>query len=243
MALAYPDSLKASAAVCALSRSPVRVGAMSPLPILYSFRRCPYAMRARMAIWASDTTVSLREVVLRYKPAALIEASPKATVPVLVLSNGTVIEESLAIIDWALEQNYPNSWCDASPETAALINACDGGFKGWLDKYKYADRYPEQSAVYYREQAEEFIGELEQRLSAQRWLGGERATRADVAVFPFVRQFAGVDPTWWLDAPYPTVRTWLNDWLMSDTFTGVMAKYPPWQPDEPEVMFAKSSGR
>ena len=216
---------------------------MSPLPILYSFRRCPYAMRARMAIWASGTAVSLREVVLRHKPAALIEASPKATVPVLVLSNGTVIEESLAIIDWALEQNDPNSWRDATPEAAALINACDEGFKGWLDKYKYADRHPEQSAVYYREQAEVFIADLEQRLSEQRWLGGEQATRADVAVLPFVRQFAGVDPPWWLDAPYPKVRTWLNDWLASDTFTGVMAKYPPWRPDEPEVMFAKSSGR
>ena len=97
--------------------------------------------------------------------------------------------------------------------------------------------------MHYREQAEGFIADLEQRLSEQRWLGGGQATRADVAVFPFVRQFAGVDPTWWLNAPYPAVRTWLNDWLVSDTFTGVMAKYPPWQPDAPEVMFANSSGR
>ena len=216
---------------------------MNALPILYSFRRCPYAMRARMAIWASGSAVSLREVVLRNKPAALVEASPKATVPVLVLANGSVIEESIAIMDWALEQNDPKSWGDASPDTAALISACDGSFKGWLDKYKYADRHPEQSAVHYREQAEGFIADLEQRLSEQRWLGGGQATRADVAVFPFVRQFAGVDPTWWLNAPYPAVRTWLNDWLVSDTFTGVMAKYPPWQPDAPEVMFANSSGR
>ena len=216
---------------------------MNPLPILYSFRRCPYAMRARMAIWASGSAVSLREVVLRNKPAALVEASPKATVPVLVLANGSVIEESIAIMDWALEQNDPKSWGDATPDTAALISACDEGFKGWLDKYKYADRHPEQSAVHYREQAEGFIADLEQRLSEQRWLGGGQATRADVAVFPFVRQFAGVDPTWWLNAPYPAVRTWLNDWLVSDTFTGVMAKYPPWQPDAPEVMFANSSGR
>ena len=216
---------------------------MNALPILYSFRRCPYAMRARMAIWASGSAVSLREVVLRNKPAELVEASPKATVPVLVLANGSVIEESIAIMDWVLEQNDPKSWGDASTDTAALISACDGGFKGWLDKYKYADRHPEQSAVHYREQAEGFIADLEQRLSEQRWLGGGQATRADVAVFPFVRQFAGVDPTWWLNAPYPAVRTWLNDWLVSDTFTGVMAKYPPWQPDAPEVMFAKSSGR
>jgi len=215
---------------------------MSPLPILYSFRRCPYAMRARIAIWASGTAVSLREVVLRNKPAALIEASPKATVPVLVLSDGTVIDESLVIMDWALGQNDPISWRDDSPKTAALIDVCDGSFKGWLDKYKYADRHPEQSAVYYREQAEVFIAALEQRLCAQRWLGGEQATRADVAVFPFVRQFAGVDPAWWLDARYPTVRTWLNDWLVSDTFTGVMAKYPPWQPDEADVIFVKSTG-
>ena len=148
---------------------------MNALPILYSFRRCPYAMRARMAIWASGSAVSLREVVLRNKPAALVEASPKATVPVLVLANGSVIEESIAIMDWALEQNDPKSWGDATPDTAALISACDEGFKGWLDKYKYADRHPEQSAVHYREQAEGFIADLEQRLSEQRWLGGGQA--------------------------------------------------------------------
>lgn len=237
MALAYLDSPKASSVICALSATPVRLTGMNPLPILYSFRRCPYAMRARLAIWAAGTEVSLREVVLRHKPDALKAASPKATVPVLVLANGTVIDESLAIIDWALEQHDPFSWRDATPATNALIGDCDERFKAWLDKYKYANRHPEQSACYYREQAEVFIRELEQRLSSLPCLGGHGPTRADVAVLPFVRQFAGVDPAWWPTAPYPRVREWLNGWLESEAFRQIMAKYPPWQPEARGVLF------
>lgn len=215
---------------------------MSDLPVLYSFRRCPYAIRARMAICAAGVPVQLREVLLKDKPAALIEASAKATVPVLVLADGRVIDESLAVIDWALQQHDPEGWADTTAETEALISQCDGSFKGWLDQYKYADRYPGQSPGYYREQAEVFIAGLEQRLAQQQYLGGATATRADVAVFPFVRQFAGVDPGWWQGAAYPEVRRWVGDWLASQAFTQVMAKYPPWQPEGPGVLFPDSSG-
>jgi glutathione S-transferase len=215
---------------------------MSDLPVLYSFRRCPYAIRARMAICAAGVPVQLREVLLKNKPVALIEASAKATVPVLVLADGRVIDESLAVIDWALEQHDPEGWADTTAETEALISQCDGSFKGWLDQYKYADRYPGHSPEYYREQAEVFIAGLEQRLAQQQYLGGATATRADVAVFPFVRQFAGVDPGWWQGAAYPEVRRWLSDWLASQAFTQVMAKYPPWQPEGPGVVFPDSSG-
>ena len=215
---------------------------MSDMPVLYSFRRCPYAIRARMALATAGVTVELREVLLRDKPAAMLAASAKGTVPVLVLADGRVIDESLAVMDWALNQQDPAGWADTSADTEWLINHCDGPFKGWLDKYKYADRHPEHSTEHYRKQAEVFIAGLEQRLAQQRYLGGAMATRADVAVFPFVRQFAGVDPGWWQGAAYPEVRRWLSDWLASQAFTQVMEKYPAWQPEGPGVLFPDSSG-
>jgi glutathione S-transferase len=210
---------------------------MSELPVLYSFRRCPYAIRARMALAVAGITVELREVLLRDKPVALLEASAKGTVPVLVLADGRVIDESLAVMDWALKQQDPAGWADTSADTEWLINHCDGAFKGWLDKYKYADRHPEHSPEHYREQAEVFLAELEQRLGTQAWLGGHQAARADVAVFPFVRQFVGVDPAWWQEATYPKLRCWLDHWLVSEAFTAVMAKYPRWQAGAPGVLF------
>ena len=215
---------------------------MPDLPVLYSFRRCPYAIRARMALAVAGMAVELREVLLRDKPAAMLEVSAKGTVPVLQLPDGRVIDESLEVMDWALTQNDPEDWADTSADTEALIAYCDGPFKGWLDKYKYADRHPEQPQGAYRARAEEFLALLEQRLADREFLGGERVTRGDVAVFPFVRQFAGVDPGWWQGAAYPEVRRWLSDWLASQAFTQVMAKYPPWQPEGPGVLFPDSSG-
>ncbi len=210
---------------------------MSDMPVLYSFRRCPYAIRARMALATAGVTVELREVLLRDKPAAMLAASAKGTVPVLVLADGRVIDESLAVMDWALNQQDPAGWADTSADTEWLINHCDGPFKGWLDKYKYADRHPEHSTEHYRKQAEVFLAELEQRLATKAWLGGHQATRVDVAVFPFVRQFAGVDPAWWQGAPYTEVRRWLDGWLVSHAFTAVMAKYPRWQSGVPGEIF------
>ena len=202
---------------------------MTELPILYSFRRCPYAMRARMALAASGAEVMLREVLLKDKPPELVAASPKATVPVLVLSDGRVIEESLDVMQWALVQSDPLGWLEGGALDSDWISECDGDFKHWLDRYKYAERYPEHTAEDYRQNAESFIQKLEDRLSVSDWMGGEAAHAVDVALFPFIRQFGGVDPLWWQSAPYPSVRRWLENWLNSALFSAIMIKYPRWE--------------
>ena len=213
---------------------------MSDLPILYSFRRCPYAMRARMALAASGAEVMLREVLLKDKPAELLAASPKATVPVLVLSDGQVLEESLDVMRWALEYRDPLGWLDGTALDSDWVSECDGEFKHWLDRYKYTERYPEQTAEDYRRNAEGFIQNLEHRLSSCDWVGGEAANAVDVALFPFIRQFAGVEPSWWQQAPYPHVRQWLENWLNSALFSAIMAKYPRWESGQPGVRFPRS---
>ena len=202
---------------------------MTELPILYSFRRCPYAMRARMALVASGAVVELREVLLKAKPPELLAASPKATVPVLVLSDGRVVEESLDVMQWALERSDPLSWLEGAALDSEWISECDSDFKHWLDRYKYAERYPEHTADEYRNNAEVFIQKLEDRLSVSDWMGGEAAHAVDVALFPFIRQLAGVDPSWWQSAPYPSVRRWLENWLNSALFSAIMVKYPRWE--------------
>ena len=203
----------------------------SHLPILYSFRRCPYAMRARLALAVSGTAVELREVVLRRKPAALLAASPKATVPVLVLAEDTVLEESLEIMQWALAQNDPHAWLrpSTSPDDAlGLIQSCDTHFKQALDRCKY----PERSEVHEVRQswldAEAWLQTLSLRLTLHAGLCGERASLADAAIFPFVRQFAAIDPSRWQAMPLPHLRTWLAGWLDSELFAAIMKKYPPW---------------
>ena len=213
---------------------------MSDLPILYSFRRCPYAMRARMALAASGAEVMLREVLLKDKPAELLAASPKATVPVLVLSDGRVIEESLDVMQWVLEHHDPLGWLESAALDSDWIIECDGDFKHWLDRYKYADRYPEHTAEDYRQKAESFIQKLEDQLSVSDWVGGDAANAVDVALFPFIRQFAGVDPSWWQQAPYPKVRQWLENWLNSALFSAIMAKYPRWESGQPGERFPPS---
>jgi glutathione S-transferase len=210
---------------------------MSDLPILYSFRRCPYAMRARMALAAAGTGVMLREVLLKDKPAELLVASPKATVPVLALSDGRVIEESLDVMRWALEHSDPLSWLDDASLDSDWISECDGDFKHWLDRYKYAERYPEHTAEDYRKNAEGFIQKLEDQLSVSVWVGGTAANAVDVALFPFIRQFAGVDPSWWQQAPYPNVQQWLENWLNSALFSAIMAKNPRWKSGQPGERF------
>jgi glutathione S-transferase len=210
---------------------------MFDLPILYSFRRCPYAMRARMALAAAGTGVMLREVLLTDKPAELLAASPKATVPVLVLSDDRVIEESLDVMQWALEQNDPLSWLDDASLDSDWIRECDGDFKHWLDRYKYAERYPKHTAEDSRKNAERFIQKLEDQLSVSVWVGGDAANANDVALFPFIRQFAGVDPSWWQQAPYPHVQQWLENWLNSALFSAIMGKYSRWESGQPGERF------
>lgn len=211
-------------------------------PVLYSFRRCPYAMRARMAISYSGTTVELREVVLRSMPESLLAASPKGTVPVLVLPDGTVLEESSDIMGWALAAHDPDHWQPAADSAAyraarQLLATNDTLFKPRLDRYKYAVRYPEHPAGYYREQGEQFLQQLERQLQLHAWLLGGRMTVADVAVFPFVRQFAHVDRAWFSRAPYPCLQQWLDRLLAGELFCGAMRKYPQWRPGDAPVLF------
>ena len=207
------------------------ISAKQTLPILYSFRRCPYAMRARLAIAYSNVEVELREVELRNKPQAMLLISPKATVPVLQLEDGRVLDESLDIMFWALQQNDVEQWLKAVNlnHAQALIQRNDEQFKYYLDRYKYADRYPAYSELYYRQQAELFLTDLEGLLTQSVFLCGEHFSLADAAILPFIRQFCAVDPLWFKDSPYPALRRWLNHFLASSLFERVMEKYPYWQ--------------
>ena len=208
-------------------------------PILYSFRRCPYAMRARLAIIQSHTTVELREVVLKNKPQQLLDISPKATVPVLHLSDGSVIDESLDIMKWALGNNDPDNWLDQTiiKDINQLIFINDEEFKYYLDRYKYADRFPEQPERYYRQKAELFLANLEQRLSNQPFLCAEQCTLADSAIFPFIRQFANVDLSWFQASEYKHLNRWLNNHIESSLFLSIMKKYPAWQQGDTKQLF------
>ncbi len=221
--------------------------------ILYSFRRCPYAMRARLAcaLFLPSQSLELREVVLKNKPQELLEISPKATVPVLALevaqrNDKSIIDESRDIMLWALEQAALN---DSSNKVKAqylplhlqldideLIDENDGSFKWALDRYKYADRH-EESEEHYREMGEVFLAKLEKLLEKHRYLLAEEMTLADIAVFPFVRQFAHVDKKWFEASPYPKLIQWLNELLESELFKSIMEKYKPWLNDKSIIYF------
>lgn len=204
------------------------------LPILYSFRRCPYAMRARLAIHFSGVEVEQRDILLKDKPADMLSASPKATVPVLVLPNGEVVDESRDIMDWALAQGAEQPALLGDTEQQAkisqLLDQCDFKFKPELDKYKYWVGYPEFSQQDYRLQAEVFLLQLEQRLSQHLYLLGDQLSLADLGIFPFIRQFANVDIDWFQQAPYPCLQQWLNQQVNSPAFVAIMQKHPIWQP-------------
>lgn len=194
----------------------------SNIPILYSFRRCPYAIRARMAIFSANIVLEIREVDLKNKPAHLLEISPKGTVPVLQLINGEVLEESLVIMNWALNQADPENWLNATDEAERLIQWNDGEFKYYLDRYKYADRYLENTQEYYRQKASEFLFILDERLTSNRYLCGQQISIADVAIFPFIRQFASVDTEWWQHSSFQVVNRWLQGFIESELFALVM---------------------
>jgi glutathione S-transferase len=214
-----------------------------PMPVLYSFRRCPYAMRARLAVKAAGIRVELREVVLRDKPQALRAASPKATVPVLVLPDGAVIEQSFEIMQWALALRDPRGWCaDDGPgeaaEVRALVDANDGDFKPLLDRYKYAGRHPERPAAGWRDEAVAlWLAPLDARIARHGAVLRRTSSLADAALMPFVRQFAEVDRGWFDAAPLEALRRWLDDWCASDLFTAVMPKFEPWRPGAVPVVF------
>ena len=209
------------------------------LPRLYSFRRCPYAMRARLGLMFAELPLELREITLKNKPDQMLAISPKGTVPVLQLADGTVIEESAEIMMWALEQNDPQGLLDEkiSSEANALIAQNDNEFKQWLDRYKYADRHPEMTQIEYRQKGEVFLQDLEALLTKNTYLLGNSVTAADIGIMPFVRQFAHVDRDVFYELPYPKLQLWLQHWLENPLFVQAMTKFQPWQEDDEVVVF------
>lgn len=210
-----------------------------PRPVIYSFRRCPYAMRARMALLISGIACEIREVVLRDKPAAMIAASPKATVPVLVLDDRRVIDESTAIMRWALGNHDPEDWLRSADDPA--IDCCDGPFKHHLDRYKYPERHASDPAMH-RDAGLEILRDWEALLARTGNLAGDTRSFADIAVMPFIRQFAAVDPPWFAALPLPALRAWLARHIASPLFDRAMIRLVPWQPGASPVFFAQDAG-
>lgn len=208
---------------------------MTTLPILYSFRRCPYAMRARMAVAVSGVQVELREIVLRDKPPEMLLASPKGTVPVLVMTDGKVLEESLDIMRWALVQSDPEAWL--GHECQQLIVATDGPFKQALDRYKYPHRYGLTDGTEHRDAGIAHLARLNDLLLTKPYLGGAKPAFTDIALVPFVRQFAATDADWFAAQPLPRLQSWLTRLVNSDLFAHIMVRYPVWKAGDTPVHF------
>ena len=202
-------------------------------PILYSFRRCPYAMRARLALDTSGVQTELREVVLRDKPQAFLDASPSATVPCLVTPTQT-IDESLDIMIWALQRNDPEGWLDMPAQGHDWIARIDGPFKTALDRTKYATRYPDEDPSTHRAIASAILNDLNTQINSHIF---DQPTLADFAILPFVRQFAFIDKTWFDAQPWPKLQVWLESFLTSERFARVMVKYMQWKPEDVPVNF------
>ncbi|BBC24211.1 glutathione S-transferase [Pseudanabaena sp. ABRG5-3] len=225
------------------------------LPILYSFRRCPYAIRARMALAYAGIVYELREVSLKNKPKEMLEISPKGTTPVMQIFKDVensnqdsdqgflILEESLDIMNWAVQQNDPCNWQNLADADLAiaqqLIKTNDGEFKKALDRYKYPNRFPEQSQEFYRQQAEKVLQVLELQLQQHQFLIGDRQTLADVAIFPFIRQFAYVNIDWFNSSPYISLQKWLHWHATSAIFEFVMQKFPVWTPEQEKVIISQ----
>ncbi len=210
---------------------------MAETPVLYSFRRCPYAMRARMALISAEISLEHREILLRNKPPKMLEKSPKGTVPVLILDNVTVLEQSWDIMLWALDQQDPQSLLGTNRRfldpTVSLVETLDGTFKTALDHYKYADRHP-LPVEQYRQQGWNFLQRLNSQLSGQRNLLANQLSIADLATMPFVRQFAHVDRPWFLACGLDNLIQWLDRMIESDLFKQAMIKHPLWDFSSPE---------
>lgn len=188
-------------------------------------------MRGRMGLYVSGIEYEHREVLLRDKPDAMLEASPKGTVPVFIKSDGGVIDESLDLLRWALSQNDPENWLEFG-QSDDLIEWCDGDFKHHLDRYKYASRYEDvpRGAVNLERRAKacEFLSQLEDVLLQNKYLRRDTPSLADIAIFPFIRQFAAVERDWWAEHNYPNVRGWLAGLVGSDLFKAIMVKHDVW---------------
>ena len=210
-------------------------------PVLWSFRRCPYAMRARLAVASAGIKVELREILLRDKPAAFVAASPKATVPVLEDIDGRIIEESRDVMMWALSQHDPEGWLDImtidASHVAAFFERLDGPFKTHLDRYKYASRYDVSAAEHHRTSGAVTLAKVNSTLKAQPSLSGERPGLLDFASLPFVRQFRIADPDWFDAQDWPYLHEWLGEFLESQRFASIMEKYAAWQPGDAGISF------
>jgi len=192
-----------------------------------------------MAIAYTGIKVELREVFLGNKPASMLAASPKGTVPVLVLPDGKVIEESVDIMHWALGHDDPDGWWQPAlvDKVSDLLEDNDFGFKQYLDRYKYSERYPQQSKLQYRSEAENFLMKLEEKLQHQAFLFGDQLAFSDIAIFPFVRQFAFVDKSWFEQSSYYGLQRWLRYFLESSLFLNVMVKVPAWKEGDAAILF------
>lgn len=212
---------------------------MTQHPVLYSFRRCPYAMRARLALAVAEQTCELREVVLSNKPDELRQVSAKATVPVLVDIDGRVIAESLDIMLWALQRHDPMNWL---PDNAAMAGAlpwirrCDGEFKHQLDRYKYPSRFDISDRCEPRELAASYLADLNQHLSQSAYLAGHHWGLVDAALAPFVRQFAHTDSAWFASQAWPELQAWLTAFEASALFKSIMTVYSPWHAGQKRIL-------
>jgi glutathione S-transferase len=201
---------------------------MNNTPILYSFRRCPYAIRARLAIYSAGIEIEIREVLLRDKAPKFLEVSKSKTVPCLQ-TNDDILDESLDIMVWALNLNDPDHWLIDTDKSLELIETCDGPFKNALDRTKYPNRYPDENAVENRMLASDFLDLIESQLNP--YLFGKNYNLADIAILPFIRQFAHIDFNWFLSQPWPKTVEWLETFKTSEMFNSVMKKYPKWEED------------
>ena len=219
---------------------------MRDIPIFWSFRRCPYAMRARLAVKSAGLQVELREIILRNKPEAFLAASQSATVPVLELDTQSAIDESLDIMFWALEaggdpEKWLTEWHENRETTSQFLAELDGKFKSDLDKYKYATRYTDETseaadlAKHHRSEGMLFLEKIDETLSRQAFLNGSHAGLRDFASLPFVRQFRIADVAWFDAQDWPALHIWLQNFLKSSRFADIMHKYPPWKPEDKAI--------
>jgi glutathione S-transferase len=205
-------------------------------PILYNFRRCPYAMRARLALLSAGIQVEVREIILRDKPAHMLEVSPKGTVPVLILGD-EIIDESHDIMEWALAQNDPEGLLDMPQKGRDWMAAIEGPFKTALDRYKYASRHENVDASAERDIAAKILLDVNAQLEQTQWLFGETPCFADLATITFVRQYANVDRAWFDAQDWNGVKNWLENFLASTRFEAIMSKYPLWAPESKPIFF------
>lgn len=213
-------------------------------PILYSFRRCPYAMRARMALYYAQIAVEVREVDLKNKPAELLEVSPKGTVPVLVLSDGTVIDESIDIVNWAVDQNDPENWKETSDDILEkYIHEMTDVFIPNLNVYKYPDRFENAKPDTSQQVCENYLAQMNATMVKNSgYLGGHKMSKADIVVFPFIRQFRIVDEDNFDRMALPALHRWFSEFWREDIYNNVMEKYEPWQTDDDPVILNPQNG-